>query len=86
VVTYLPKLKEFAYAKLPKAVEEAMLIYATSKKADLRWLKGYSASPKTLEDFRDLSKLMSGKEDRAVKYENTYWYYLLFTSPHASTK
>jgi len=87
---YLPRFEEFGYEKLPKAIEEAMLIYATSPKADLQLVKGYNASPKTLQDFRELSKLMSGegqkaeKFQRASKYENTYYHYLLFTSPNAS--
>lgn len=92
VVAYLPKFREFGFEKLPQAIEEAMLIYATSPKANRSLLKGYSTSPKVLEDFRDLSKLMSGTEKRAekmkmaAKYKNTYWYYILFTSPHVSTK
>ena len=92
VVSYLPKFKELGYKKLPRSIEEALMIYATSPKADLSKVKGYSASPETLKDFRDLSKLMSGedarsvKKQRAIKYENTYWYYILFTSPYASKK
>ncbi len=92
VVPYLSKFELFGYKKLPKAVEEAMLIYATSPKADLQLLEGYSTNQKTLEEFRGLTTLMSGSGGKAEKmlnasvYRNTYWYYLLFTSPHASTK
>ncbi|MFH0757592.1 MAG: DUF6057 family protein [Bacteroidota bacterium] len=92
VVPYLSKFRQFGYEKLPRAVEEAMLIYASSPKADLQLLEGYSTSQKTLGEFRGLTGLMSGSGERAEKmlnasaYRNTYWYYLLFTSPHASIK
>lgn len=92
VISYLPRFKDLGYKKLPRAMEEALLIYATSPKADLSKIKGYSASQETLGKFRDLTKLMSGEQarsvkmQRAIKYEDTYWYYILFTSPYASKK
>ncbi len=92
VVPYLPKFEQLGYTKLPKAVEEAMLIYVTSPKADKRLVDGYSAGQKTVEDFKDLSRLMSsnaGRDEKMMKaaaYKNTYWYYILFSSPYASSK
>jgi len=90
VAGYLSQFTELGYSNLPRAVEEAMLIYATSPKADLNKVSGFTASPETVRDFRELSGLMAGKGERSVKmqkaakFKNTYWYYILFTSPNAT--
>lgn len=90
VVNYIPDFKKFGYEKLPRVVEEAMLIYLTRTQSDNSLLVGYSISRSTIEEFQDFSRLMSSTKSRTErmnkvsKYKNTYWYYIFFTSPFAS--
>ena len=90
VVDRLPEFRKFGYEMLPRAVEEAMLIYVAKKPEESQLMEGYSVRMKTLEEFRDFSNLVSKGESRAEKinnaskYKNTYWYYIMFSSPYAS--
>ena len=90
VMNQLPGFRRFGYEKLPRVVEEAMLIYLARTRADNPPLAGYSISQSTIEEFQDFSRLVASTEDRAerknkaAKYRNTYWYYVFFTSPYAS--
>ncbi|MBN2697492.1 MAG: hypothetical protein JXR52_01595 [Bacteroidales bacterium] len=90
VADLLPGFRHLGYEKLPRTVEEAMLIYLARAKPDKHFLADYSISKKTMEDFTDFSKLvLSGKtrEEQMLNvspYTDTYWYYFLFSSPYAS--
>jgi hypothetical protein len=89
VVLYLPGFRNFGYETLPRSVEEAMLIYLARTKEKLVSLAGYRISPQAREDFIDFSRLVAGTSreegmEKASKYRNTYWYYVLYTSPHAT--
>ena len=90
VLIHLQDFRKFGYDKLPRAVEEAMLIYIARSKESKPSLAGYSISQNTVEEFRDFSRLLSGTANKTEgmrkvsKYKNTYWYYVWFTSPYAS--
>jgi hypothetical protein len=90
LVGKLPDFRRFGYEMLPRAVEEAMLIYLTKKPEGNQSMEGYSLRKKTLEEFKDFSILVSTSGTRAAKmhnaskYKNTYWYYVMFSSPYAS--
>lgn len=90
VVNRLQGFRDLGYKKLPDAVEEALLIYVTKKKEEDPKLTGFSVNAKKIEEFKDFSELvLDGKSraegmENASKYRNTYWYYVLFTSPYAS--
>jgi hypothetical protein len=90
VASHLPTFRKFGYARLPGAVEEAMLIYLARTGERALPLAGYRVSQKTWEEFQDFSRLVastSNREEqmaRVSKYGTTYWYYILFTSPYAS--
>ncbi len=90
VIYHIGDFKRFGYEGLPRAVEEAALIYMSSKEADAALLADYSVSVKTLEEFREFGTLMANatskvqQMEKTAKYRNTYWFYLMFTSPNAT--
>jgi hypothetical protein len=92
VVNRLQGFRDLDYKKLPDAVEEAMLIYVTKTKEENPKLADFAVNVRKLEEFRDFSrKVLDGKTKRegmekASEYRNTYWYYVLFTSPHTSQR
>jgi hypothetical protein len=90
LLMYFSGFRQFGYEKLPRAVEEAMLIYLARTRSDNYILAGYSISQKTMEEFQDFNRLMSTTTDRnermekVAKYRHTYWYYIFFTSPYSA--
>ena len=92
VLIHLPDFRIFGYEKLPRAVEEAILICLARTHSDTFPMPGYSISQETIEEFRDFSNLMVSTQSMAEgirkvsKYRNTYWYYVLISSPYASKK
>ncbi len=91
VVFMLPEFKDHGFEQLPRAVEEALMIYL-AKGGDGSLLSGYSVRSSTLEKFKDFNNLTASAGSRAErmqrvsKYKNTYWYYILFSSPYATKK
>lgn len=92
LIKLLPDFKSHGYDNFPKAVEEALMIYVTRTGDPNKFLSSYSISPEAIDSFRDFSSLISNVDSRsermrkAYKYKDTYWYYILFTSPYASKK
>lgn len=89
LLTLLPQFKKQGHETFPKAVEEALMIYLSKSGGDSSALSGYAISKTTVDEFRDFNKLMANVESKAErmrkvsKYKNTYWYYILFSSPYA---
>jgi hypothetical protein len=92
VLIHLPGFRHFGYEKLPRAVEEAVLIYLARTNTEALPMAGFTISQETIEEFRDFSELMVSTKNKAEgvkkvsKYRNTYWYYVLISSPYASKK
>lgn len=92
LLNHLPGFRKFGYENLPRAVEEALLIYLARTNTDTLPMAGYSIRQETIEEFRDFSNLMVSAQSMAErvkkvsKYRNTYWYYVLISSPYASKK
>ena len=92
VIGLLPEFEKFGYKKLPKAVEEAVLIYLARTGKSHPAMSDYSVSNRTVESFRDFSSMVENAEsmrekmNKVSKYRNTYWYYVLFSSPYAQKK
>lgn len=92
VVTLLPEFKNQGHEKCPKAVEEALMIYMAKTGRNIPALSDCPISEGTVESFTDFSKLVDkgrGKTERMAmvsKYKNTYWYYIVFSSPYATKK
>jgi hypothetical protein len=90
VISHISEFKKFGYERLPKTVEEAALIYMSSKEANPALLADYSVGVKTLEEFREFGSLMANtsskvqRMEKTAKYRNTYWFYIMFTSPNAT--
>jgi hypothetical protein len=90
VAVQLPTFRKFGYGRLPRAVEEAMLIYLTRSPEKKLPLADYRVNQRTWEEFQDFSRLMSSTKDRderiikVSKYRNTYWYYITLSSPYAT--
>jgi hypothetical protein len=92
VVTLLPEFEKHGFEKFPRAVEEALMIYVARTNDPNQNLRNYSISSGTVERFKEFNSLASETESKAErmkvlsKYKDTYWYYLLFSSPYASKK
>ncbi len=92
VVALLPQFKQQGHERFPKAVEEALMIYLSRSGSNPSVLSNYAISKNTVEEFKDFSSLIANLDSRAErmkkvsKYKNTYWYYILFSSPYATKK
>ena len=92
VLIHLPGFRKFGYEKIQRAVEEAMLIYLARTQSDKLSIPGYPISQETMNDFMDFNKRMLSSERKSeqmrnvAKYKNTYWYYILFSSPYNAVK
>lgn len=85
----LPEFRRFGYERLPRTVEEAIMIYLVNAKDQKVSLAGYGISKTTQDNFREFNRLLAGSSERSVRiqkvsaFEKTYWYYILFSSPYA---
>ncbi|MCF8381788.1 MAG: DUF6057 family protein [Bacteroidales bacterium] len=92
VVNKLTGFRSFGIEKLPRNVEEAILIYMMKTKADTLSELDYSVSQNTIKDFKEFNRLMIASKNMddakhlVSKYRMSYWYYFLFTSPYRSNK
>jgi len=92
VVNLLPEFVNQGHEKLPKALEEALVIYLAKTGRNIYGMDDYPISERTVERFTDFSKLVEKGRNRAErmamvsKYKNTYWYYIVFSSPYAAKK
>ncbi|MBN2636545.1 MAG: hypothetical protein JXR61_09765 [Prolixibacteraceae bacterium] len=83
----LTYIKNFEYQKTPRAIEEAILLFA-SQRSDLKLPYDFNISPNTVNQFREFASITranAGNRTKAklaaIEYKNTYWYYVLFLSP-----
>jgi len=84
----IERLDDFDYREIPRAYEEAMLVYAhrTRKAVDLR---GRRFSPESRQQFEGFNQILSrydGNKDAAFNelaknYRNTYFFYYLYARP-----
>jgi hypothetical protein len=83
-------LKEAGYIKLPRLIEEAVLVYCLIKKIDpMPVIRTYAIDENTLKDFIDFNSILrQNRQDETkarqlvdAKYSSTYWYYLRYTHP-----
>ncbi|MDX2414516.1 MAG: DUF6057 family protein, partial [Bacteroidales bacterium] len=89
IIKHLPDFRRFAYKKLPRAIEEAVLIYLAQSQEKNVNLYGFTIDEQTRNEFQDYQRRRassSSKEQamsQLVMYNHTYWYYVMFTSPLA---
>lgn len=92
ILPLIPDFRNYGYEVLPRAVEEAIMVYLAQRQAPRSILAGYALSENTISEFQDFTNLMaSGKtreesKNNVSKYSDTYWYYILFSSPYATNK
>jgi len=92
VIVHLSDFEKHGFDQFPRAVEEALMIYVARTKDPSHILRNYSISSGTVERFKDFNSLVSNVESKAErmkvlsKYKDTYWFYILFSSPYASKK
>ena len=85
VVRNIPKMKELGYTRLPRHIEEAVMIYLNTKGA-LPDPGGFTISYATMERFnRYVSAYSSLRQRNALdsrtlepEFGNTYWFYYHF--------
>jgi len=84
-VMNIPKMKELGYTKIPRHIEEAVLIYYNSKRA-MPDLGGLTVSYATTERFSRYVAAYSALRQRSAlsgnamepEFGNTYWFYFHF--------
>ncbi len=92
MVSLVPQFKNHGHESFPRAVEEALMVYVAKGGTQTSILSDYAISKTTVEEFKDFNKLLGSVESKAErmkkvsKYKNTYWFYLLFSSPYANKK
>jgi hypothetical protein len=84
-VEHLQRLNDFDYPKIPRHLEEAMLIYSQLTGGKEIVLPGKTISEQTIRKFEDFNKIMAKhKKDKKAarkeleKYRDTYWFYGLY--------
>jgi hypothetical protein len=91
IMAMMPEFRKFGYGELPRNIQEAVLIYAVRTRSRQLLLGGYGISEEIANEFKDFSRLVGSVNSReekmakATKYRNTYWYYIMYTSPYAQT-
>ncbi|UCH14929.1 MAG: hypothetical protein JSV22_02925, partial [Bacteroidales bacterium] len=89
---YLPELN---YSKIPRHIEEAILIYILFQNGEDIQLKPYQISELTKENFnrynyilynKHNNNLKAAKRDLSKYFSKTYWYYLHYVSPITTKK
>jgi len=77
----------FKYSKLPGVIQEAVVLFH-SQRPDNEFLSGFRISDDVSRRFSEFVKnIQSANGDKqkarvaAEKFKNTYWYYVLFSSP-----
>lgn len=85
-VNNLKMMDELNYSKMPKAYEEAIILFKTQHPEHP--LATAKISEYTFNDFKQFSTILAsakGKKDRVrptlYKYSDTYWYYVIYLSP-----
>ena len=85
-----PSSNNMAMKNFPGLWKRHMMIYRVQKRNRSFNPVQYSISKSTVDGFKDFSELIANVESKAErmrivsKYKNTYWYYILFTSPYAN--
>ena len=87
IVKHLPDFHRLGYNKLPRAVEEAILIYIAQTDEAVN-LFNFSIDQQTMNDFTEFLRIMKTPDmaqakSQLMKYNYTYWYYLRYNSPKA---
>ena len=91
---YVNFLKLFGYQRVPKHLQEALLVYGYSRRQPEEYIKRYNISRETVERFKRYKEEMyqcrgSGKNAEIVlrkRNGNTFWYYQQFIFPHRKLK
>jgi hypothetical protein len=86
VVKLLPLIEKAGYKKIPKPVEEAIMIYAQTNNGNFPDLQYLNIHQKTIDNFNRFGGIMqqnSSSREQAQRalhreFSGTYWYYLLF--------
>lgn len=84
---HINDFKSNGFNRTPVVIEEAVLLFL-SQRPDNEFLKHFSVSNETRQRFTRFAKVMQGAGGDKAKariaadeFKNTYWYYVLFTSP-----
>ncbi|MEO0292748.1 MAG: DUF6057 family protein [candidate division WOR-3 bacterium] len=87
LLEYFDKFKNLGYKKLPRHIEEAILVIMIGAPSKIN-MKEWRISPETIEKFKlfNIAKIKSKRDKKAKEYlekefHNTYWYYLLYLNP-----
>jgi hypothetical protein len=91
IVNHFPDFRAFAYSRVPRHVQEALLILATmNPDVDQNQLKNL-VQLVTFQRFSDYQQVLhkydeniaSAKRELQIQFGDTYWYYLMYVRPEA---
>jgi hypothetical protein len=88
LVQYLPLLKHFGYRRIPRHIEEALLLIKIMSPSQIN-IDEYQIRPETIERFIRFHQILeqhlgNEKEAQAVltkEFRDTYWYYVRYVNP-----
>jgi hypothetical protein len=88
MMKHLSKAKNFGYKKIPRHIEEALLLIKALFPSRIN-INEYGINPYTIERFLRFNTILqqnSGNEKKAKellqkKFSDTYWYYVRYVSP-----
>ncbi len=92
IANEIPTFKQLGYTRLPRLVEEALLLYLELTQDPDFDFRGYQISNEAIQDFKDFSVAVQKAGGLAMaknavqQYNHTFWYYIMFNSPLSRTE
>jgi hypothetical protein len=89
VVNRISDFKNYGYTKLPRTIQEAIVLYIVKTHNNAIPMYNYTIEQDVINQFKDYSNLYSkfrksdpqAKSELDKKYSQTLWYYIHFISP-----
>jgi hypothetical protein len=89
LVEYLDQFQKLGYDRLPRTIEEAILLYNAISPEKMN-IKEYTIRPQTAERFWRFNTILArfrahpseAKDMLATEFRDTYWYYVRYVSPN----
>ena len=92
VANEIKTFRQLGYNRLPRMVEEAVLLYLELTNASDFDFSGYKISKEAQQDFQDFSIAIqkaggiSKAKSSVQHYSHTYWYYVMYASKMSKVK
>jgi hypothetical protein len=92
IANEITTFRQLGYTRLPRLVEEALLLYMELTNNSGFDFQGYQISKQALQDFKDFSVAvqkaggLTMAKNAVQQYNQTFWYYIMYNSPLSRTE